>query len=150
MATKEDIKSKTAEDHNTARRAAKARQKHGRKGIAEHESYFEGITAEKKAQRRAEQEVRMFANDSAQVSEARTIIDSELQPGSLAHKVAGHVLDEFPYVKREGEKTKTAVAVDHALILLSVNELTREAAVKLGLKVARNALRQAGEKIYQE
>lgn len=30
MATKEDIKSKTAEDHNTARRAAKARQKHGK------------------------------------------------------------------------------------------------------------------------
>ncbi|GEM_PF-6803780 len=74
-----------------------------------------------------------------------------LTEGSIAHKVALLVIEEFPlaepYVKEDGvQVNRTAAAIETAFGRLSDNEALREKAVKFGVSAARNALRGAYDK----
>lgn len=132
-------KLKTAEQHNAARRAAKAKQRRNR-----HHSQVGEITATKATQR-----VESETLDKTQAEGARRMLaETKLTPGSLAHRVAVDIIDGFPYARREGDRSKTSVAVAMVCRRLSAADRKRKKAVQLGVDTAKMALREAGQLVY--
>lgn len=135
-------KLKTADQHNAARRAAKAKQRRNRHRGGQ---VGGGFTAAPKATPVLDQSTRA----KTQADEARRIIIAKnLTPGSLAYRVAMDILDRFPYAKSDGKKSKTSVAVGAACRRLTAAEKKRQKAVRLGINSARAALLEAGNLLY--
>ena len=146
----------SAEAQNATRRATKARRNHGRStGNGGGESLFSGIYADRRQvaeERRVARDAEAY-NFRVRQSEVamQSVAITTLKEGSIAHKAALLVIEEFPlaeaYHKDGVEVSRTTAAAETALERLSDQEIMREKAVKYGISAARTALRGAYAKL---
>lgn len=133
-------KSKTAEEHDAARRAVKARQKSNRSGSTKKSSARAPFTV---GHRRNE----MNEAQALKARERHAFVALEmdeyrsLKSDSTAEIVARKIIATFPYVELAPGEKRTNAAVNDSLAQLGFNPSSR--AVRLGESRARQALRKA-------
>lgn len=146
-------KTTTAEEQNQLRRARKAKQQqNNRAGRQSNDGFLAGLQDDRRMQRaadQAEREFRAFEFRRSQANKAWEHPDlQELTKGSLAHKVAERMLDNFPLAQlsedKDGRKvSRTESAYREALSSLNGDEIMRTAAIHCGKARAGKALRWA-------
>lgn len=137
---------RTAEENDNIRRAKKAKQRSsGGRTPNTGAGYLDGLLADRRVQAEAARHEREAEQYFFRVDQARKATGhqwfQELKPGSLAHKVAQAILDEFPLAESTDGTSRTKAAVATAIAALSDSDVTHEQAIRHGVRVAQAALR---------
>lgn len=114
------------------------------KAAVRQSSSSKDILTEARESQRADRLAIQLEQRIAQAELAKELICS-LHAGSLAEKVARLIIDAFPFVEvtKIAGKGRVDFAVDEMRSQLTFNEMQREAAIKVGINGAKQALAKA-------